>query len=85
LAIGFDGLERAIVVGTEMRKLLGAVYTFPFKNFSFKYTMPAEKLFHVNNMPREHFIPQVYVDQKNIKSDEFMIQAMQMLSKNEGF
>lgn len=81
LTIGLDGLQRAAIVGTEMRKLLGAVYTVPFKNFSFAYNMPAEKLYHINGIPREEFVPQNYINQIQIDNDQFLQEAFKILKK----
>lgn len=82
LAIGLDGLNRAKIVGTEMRKLLGAVYTIPLKNFSFAYNMPTEKLFHINNTARENFTPKHYINQINLDNDIFINKALKLLFKN---
>ncbi|PQJ78935.1 S41 family peptidase [Polaribacter porphyrae] len=83
LTIGLDGLKRATIIGTEMRKLLGAVYTIPLKNFSFAYNMPAEKLFHINSTPREDFIPENYVNQTKIDKDEFLSIAIKIININK--
>jgi len=82
LVIGLDGLERATIVGTEMRKLKGAVLTVPFKNFNFAYNMPAEKLLHINGTPREDFIPENYINQTEVSADTFLEKALFIL-KNQ--
>lgn len=81
LTIGFDGLQRATIVGSEMRKLNGAVYTVPFKNFNFAYNMPAEKLLHINGTPRENFIPKNYINQNQVTKDSFLVKALSILKK----
>ena len=62
IAIGMDGLKRATIVGTEMAGLLGAIngVTLPISKIGVNF--PVEKLFHVNGLPREDFVPPVYVD-----------------------
>lgn len=62
LAIGFDALGRATVVGTEMAQLNGAIYSYKLPNSGIGFVIPAERLFHVNGRPREAFRPPVYVD-----------------------
>ncbi|WP_426062178.1 S41 family peptidase [Hymenobacter sp. B1770] len=64
LAIGFDALQRATVVGTEMARLNGAIYSYTLPHSAIGFAIPAERLFHVNGQPRESFRPPVYVDLK---------------------
>jgi C-terminal processing protease CtpA/Prc len=61
IAIGFDGMKRAWIVGEEMAGLLGAIYSFTLPETNFGFSIPAEKLFHVNGTPREDFMPSVLV------------------------
>ncbi|WP_158010196.1 S41 family peptidase [Hymenobacter glacialis] len=61
LAIGFDALGRATVVGPEMARLNGAIYSYKLPNSSIGFSIPVERLFHVNGQPREAFRPPVYV------------------------
>ncbi|WP_435415664.1 S41 family peptidase [Polaribacter aestuariivivens] len=82
LTIGFDGLQRATIIGTEMQKLKGAIYTVPLKNFNFAYNMPAERLFHINGTSREDFIPKNYINQNNVDVDIFLEKALSFL-KNQ--
>lgn len=76
LAIGFDSLDNATVVGTEMHKLAGAVNNFNFENRDYGYQLSTERLFHINGTPREKYIPEIIVNQNNDKSDEFIIKAL---------
>jgi C-terminal processing protease CtpA/Prc len=57
LAIGFDALKRGQVVGDKMAGLLGAIYSFTLPETKIGFSLPAEKLFHINGTPREHFMP----------------------------
>lgn len=58
IAIGFDGMERAKIVGTKMAGLLGAIYNFKISNTSIGFQFPVESLYHINGMPREDFLPE---------------------------
>jgi carboxyl-terminal processing protease len=57
LAIGFDGMKRAKIVGTRMARLIGAIENFRMAETKIGYTIPTEKLFHINGTPREVFVP----------------------------
>lgn len=59
LAIGFDGVGAATVVGTPMAHLLGATERFELPHSRIGVNIPTEKLFHVNGTAREEFVPPV--------------------------
>lgn len=58
MAIGFDAMKRAKIIGTKMAGLIGAIDTYNLKNTKIGYQIPSEKLYHVNGTPREKFIPE---------------------------
>lgn len=65
MAIGFDGMKRAKIAGTQMAGLLGEIFTFRTPELNIPFSFPCVKLQHVNGQPREDFIPPVYIkDQK---------------------
>jgi carboxyl-terminal processing protease len=68
IAIGLDGMKRATVVGTEMARLLGATSHIKLPNTGIGVNFPSEKLFHINDTPREKYIPRIYVDLLKIKN-----------------
>ena len=88
IVIGFDALKRpkTKIIGTEMARLKGAVYTFQMPNTKIKFTFPVERLFHINGSPREQFIPPLIIDwrkwDEKENRDEFIVQALQYLKKN---
>jgi C-terminal processing protease CtpA/Prc len=57
LAIGLDGMDRAVVLGGPMAGLLGALYETRMPNSGIVVRVPAERLFHVRGTPREEFAP----------------------------
>ncbi len=57
IAIGFDGMKRAAIVGDRMAGLLGANYSFTLSYSKIGFSFPGEQLFHVNGTPRESFVP----------------------------
>jgi carboxyl-terminal processing protease len=86
IAIGFDALKRATIIGTKMAGLNGAVYSFVMPNTGIGFSFPAEKLFHVNGTPRENFSPTVEVDlrKKSDNEDVILQQALRFLSGKSG-
>ena len=62
LTIGFDGMKRATVIGTQMAGLNGAIYSYQLPHSRIGFSIPAEKLYHVNGKPREHYLPAIVVD-----------------------
>ncbi len=65
IAIGFDALDRATVIGTPMAGLLGAISNFRLTETKIGFQFPTERLYHINGMPREDFIPKILC--KNIE------------------
>jgi C-terminal processing protease CtpA/Prc len=59
LAIGLNALRAAPVVGGPMAGLRGAVETFTLPVSGWRFSIPTQKLSHVNGTPREEFAPTV--------------------------
>lgn len=83
LAIGFEGMNRGAVVGTEMRRLAGEVFDFGFQNTQFGFKLSTRKLFHLNGTPREKYIPTHYVKQTTTTTDETLVKAIELIKKNQ--
>ncbi|WP_430816836.1 S41 family peptidase [Carboxylicivirga sp. RSCT41] len=81
LAIGFEGIERAQIVGTEMERLAGEMTGFTFKNQPFGYRLSTAKLYHINGTPREEYIPTNYVEQATTDEDLVLIKGIEMISE----
>jgi C-terminal processing protease CtpA/Prc len=83
IAIGFDGMKRATVIGTQMARLNGAVEDFQLPNTKIGVNITTERLYHVNGMPRELFNPAVIVDLKNQSAGNDLVlqSALQFLRK----
>jgi len=81
LAIGFEGIQRGEVMGTEMHRLAGAMYSFPFTHRNYSFRISREKLYHLNGTPREKYIPTHRIVQQSNQEDEFIPQAIQLLNK----
>lgn len=81
LAIGFEGMKRAEIVGSEMRRLAGEVYDFGFKHQKFGYKLSTAKLYHINGTIREKYIPTNYVKQTTTKKDETLAKGIKLINK----
>ncbi len=57
VAIGLDAMDRAVVIGTPMAGLAGAVSTFTLPRTGIQLRVPTERLFHIDGTPREEFLP----------------------------
>ncbi len=85
ITIGFDGLHRpkTKIIGTTLARLNGAVTTFEMPNSKIRFSIPNERLFHINGKPRELFRPEIYIDllkEKPTTSDLFMTKAFEYLN-----
>jgi len=66
IAIGFAGMNRGTVKGTQMAGLLGAVETFQLPESGIGFQIPVERLYHIDGTPREDFRPAL-LDDKTFK------------------
>ncbi|MDZ4806849.1 MAG: S41 family peptidase [Bacteroidota bacterium] len=62
ITIGFDALKRVTIIGTDMARLNGAVYSYTMPHTGIRFSFPVEKLYHVNGTPRENFHPTIQPD-----------------------
>lgn len=62
MAIGFDGLKRATVIGTAMAGLSGGTGSFTLPTSGITVHFPVERLYHLDGTPREHWLPPILVD-----------------------
>jgi C-terminal processing protease CtpA/Prc len=81
MAIGFDALKRAAIIGTRMAGLNGANYSYRLPHTGIGFSFPAEKLFHVNGTPREAFVPPVAVKPPASDHDAILERALEYLRK----
>lgn len=87
ITIGFDAFHRpnTKIIGTTMARLNGAVYSYEMPNTKINFSFTAERLYHINGLPREQYIPQVFIDLLKIKTvvgtDIFISTAINYLKK----
>lgn len=86
ITIAFDGMKRAKIIGTEMAGLNGAGQTFEMPDSKIRFTFPVERLYHINGLPRENFLPSMLIDlfeEKNKSANDIFIdKAYQYLNSN---
>ena len=81
LAIGFEGMESAEIVGSEMERLAGEVNGFSFINQKYGYRLSTAKLYHINGTPREKYVPTNYVTQTTTEKDETLEKGIELINK----
>lgn len=71
ITIGFDALHRSrtFIIGTPMARLNGAVYTYEMPNSKIGFSFVAERLYHINGLPREKYLPPISPDLMNRKTE----------------
>ena len=82
MAIGFDGMKRAKLIGTEMYRLAGGMKTVQLINSNFGARMSIEKLYHLNGSLRERFIPIEYINQSDVTKDQVYEHSLKLISQH---
>lgn len=82
LAIGFEGIGRAEIVGSEMERLAGEVFNFNFKHQKYGYKLSGAKLYHTNGVLREKYVPTYYVKQSQTNKDETLEKGIDKILSN---
>lgn len=65
IAIGFDAMQRATIVGTKMAGLLGEIFTFETPELKIPFSFPCVQLQTVKGQPREDYLPTIPVKQQS--------------------
>ncbi|MDN5202676.1 S41 family peptidase [Fulvivirgaceae bacterium BMA10] len=81
IAMGFEGIGRAEVVGSEMRKLIGNMYGYSFGNLGFSYNISQEKTLHVNGTPREDYVPTHHIISTGIGGDMVLEKGIEIIEE----
>lgn len=76
MAIGFDAMHRAAVVGTPMAHLAGAVSDFRLPQTGIDVAFATEQLYHVNGTPRQDWPPPVLVDSTAAGADPILARGL---------
>jgi len=82
IVIAFEGMKRATVIGTELARLNGAINSVNMPNTHIGFSIPTERLYHVNGVPRELYKPTIMVDvTKPYHGDLILDTALSFLKK----
>lgn len=70
ITIGFDAFHQPNIkiIGTTMARLNGAVYSYEMPNTKIHFSFTAERLYHINGLPRELYVPQLFIDLIKMKT-----------------
>ncbi|MEJ0027807.1 MAG: S41 family peptidase [Rhizomicrobium sp.] len=79
MAIGFDGMTRATIVGTRMAGLCGATSDVTLPRSGIGIAFPTERLYHLDGTPRETWSPPVFVDPRAPGGDAILARAIEIL------
>lgn len=63
MAVGFNAMQRAVVVGTPMAHLAGAVSDDKLPKTGTNVAYATEQIYHVNGNPRQKWFPPVLVEE----------------------
>ena len=81
IAIGFDAMHRATVVGTPMAHLAGAVSDDKLPRTGVDVAYATEQTFHVNGTPRQAWVPPVLVTEPvTATQDPILARAIGLLT-----
>ena len=79
ITIGFDAMQRATIMGTEMARLNGSVATYHLPHSGIKFNIPTERLYQVNGQLRETYVPPVHIQPPPGTADAALAAALQQL------
>jgi carboxyl-terminal processing protease len=79
IAIGLNGMNKATIIGTEMSRLAGGMKSIDFEYHNYGFQVSFEKIFDINGNPREEFIPNNYVEQTRLDTDEILEYAIELI------
>ena len=85
MAIGFDGMRRAVVVGTPMAHLAGAVSDDILPKTGVDVAYPTEQIYHVNGTPRQDWLPPILVSALVTETNDPILAAGSQAIETENF
>jgi C-terminal processing protease CtpA/Prc len=82
MAIGFDGMHRATVIGTKMAGLGGAVSDFVLPLTGIDIAIPTEQIYHVNGTLRQDWMPPILVEETDSREDFILKRGLAELERS---
>jgi len=84
MAIGFDGMDRGAVMGSEMAGLAGGTEAIKLKETGLELRLPTYDLRHLDDTPRHNWKPsEIFVTDTGAQEDELLQKAILILQKNK--
>lgn len=84
MAIGFDGMGRASVMGSKMAGLAGGTEAIKLKETGLELRLPTYDLRHLDDTPRHNWKPsEISVADNGAQEDELLRKAIFILEKNK--
>ncbi|MBS0313464.1 MAG: peptidase [Proteobacteria bacterium] len=83
LAIGFDAMQRATIIGTQMARLQGEIGGITLPHTKIDVRIPVARLYHVNGQPREEFSPRIVVPPEGPEADSALAAALKLLRSSK--
>lgn len=75
LAVGFDAMHRALVLGTPMAGLAGAVSDFVLPKTGIDIAIATEQIYTVGGTPRQDRKPPILITETNTAKDEILLRG----------
>jgi C-terminal processing protease CtpA/Prc len=73
MAIGLDAMHRALIIGTPMAHLAGAVSDFRLPETGIDVAFATEQLYHMNGTPRQDWMPPVLIEKTVPTGDDVIL------------
>lgn len=83
MAIGFDSLNRATVVGNDMGRLAGGVDDFYFPKSGILYKIPTYNLTHIDGTNRHEWSPPVFAVSDNGNGPDLALEKAVQIVRNK--
>jgi C-terminal processing protease CtpA/Prc len=82
VAIGFDAMHRALVIGTPMAHLAGAVSDFILPLTGMDIAIATEQIYHINGTPRQDWNPPILIENKGTGDDLILKRGLSELQRS---
>jgi carboxyl-terminal processing protease len=82
IAIGFDAMHRAQVMGTPMAHLAGAVSDFILPITGTDIAIATEQIYHINGTPRQDWLPPLLIEKEDPGDDLILKRGLSELQRS---
>jgi carboxyl-terminal processing protease len=82
MAVGFDAMHRAQVMGTPMAHLAGAVSDFILPITGTDIAIATEQIYHINGTPRQDWLPPLLIEKEDPGDDLILKRGLSELQRS---